>query len=416
MIVLIISHPLSHDSFINYLRKNEIDFIILNSGKKTESTIDSIEVNQEIKCDLNNYKEVSSLCSELHNKFGFDIVLSHRDFTQYLAELISNHLSLPSRDLNSIKVLTHKYFMKHHFQKNGIKTAHFECMDLSLDFEKECERIESQIPYPFVIKPCNAVFSVGVVRVNNRDEFRKAYPKTKRVALLTQSFSRPETDKNYILIESYIHGKEFNLDGFSINGKWHPLMLSEKYPDLHGPRFQENALVFHNKEINKEFNDIANNLIDSLALPNSPFHIEIRQEYQTGELYVVEAAPRLSGMGETIECMINAASSFDLYQFFLRQRVQEPNLRLNVDYLSGSLEYEFVTGNGGTITAFDGLDTITQTRGFSKYRLFKSPGDYIAPSEYNFESVAIFYFSIENLESAMNVIELIDQNFKVIYE
>ncbi|WP_223229886.1 acetyl-CoA carboxylase biotin carboxylase subunit family protein [Pseudoalteromonas piscicida] len=414
--MLIISHPSSHNSFTDYLKSNEIDFILLNNGKKLEVQNEEIERNSEVTCDLSNYEEVSLLCTKLHRNFGFDLVLSHRDFTQYLAEMVSLSLGLPSRDLESIKVLTHKYFMKKHFKKYDIKTADFECMDLSLDFDEECERIESKIPYPFVIKPCNAVYSVGVVRVNNRDEFRLAYPKTKRVALLTKSFSRPDTDKKFILIERYIHGKEFNLDGFSVNGKWQPLMLSEKFPDLHGPRFQENALVFHTQEIKKEFNEIGDKIVDSLALENSPFHIEIRQEYQTGELYVVEAAPRLSGMGETIECMVSAASSFDLYRFYIQQRAQAQNLSLNVDYSCGSLEYEVVTGNGGTIKAFDGLDSIESANGFFKCRLFKSPGDYIAPSEYNFESVAIFYFRVENLENAMSIIELIDEKFKVMYE
>ena len=95
----------------------------------------------------------------------------------------------------------------------------------------------ADIRYPCVLKPLDASASRGVIRANSADEFRQAAERIARI--------RPGD----ILVEDYIPGREFALEGVVTNGTLQTLALFDKPDPLEGPYFEETIYVTPSREI-----------------------------------------------------------------------------------------------------------------------------------------------------------------------
>ena len=112
------------------------------------------------------------------------------------------------------ELFTDKYKMRKFCQQNGFKFPEY-CL---------CESVEQAVKFlketgkKVIIKPLDSQSSRGVFTINSETEMRELYP-------IAESYTNKG---NYVLVERYINGTEFTIDGIIAGGQHHSLAISEK--------------------------------------------------------------------------------------------------------------------------------------------------------------------------------------------
>jgi biotin carboxylase len=152
------------------------------------------------------------------------------------------------------------------------------------------------IQFPCVLKPLALSASQGVMRANNREEFREA---ARRLARLLE---RPDLQMKNLsspreaLVEEYIPGAEVAVEGILIGGELKPLAIFDKPDPLEGPFFEETIYVTPSRLSSQQQSailDRATQSIRAIGLTHGPVHAEFRiNDRGVGPL---ERAPRPIG-------------------------------------------------------------------------------------------------------------------------
>ena len=140
-----------------------------------------------------------------------------------------------------------KSFTKRIVQTIGVDQADYELVlreDLS-DFEAVAKRVESHLPYPVFVKPCNAGSSCGVTKARNKEELKAALLEAVR-------FDRR------ILVEETIVGREIECavrgggeEGLKVNGVGEILAAAEFY-DYEAKYFNPDSKTVVNPDLPAE--------------------------------------------------------------------------------------------------------------------------------------------------------------------
>jgi hypothetical protein len=150
--------------------------------------------------------------------------------------------------------------------------------------------------YPAVIKPLALSGSRGVMRVNEPAQFVTAFTRLQR--LLQSPDVRVERDAAHerILIETFIPGREFAVEGLLTRGAFTPFAIFDKPDPLDGPFFEETIYVTPSRASRDVQNAILEAVIaaaGALGLWHGPVHAECR--VNDSGVYVLEVAARPIG-------------------------------------------------------------------------------------------------------------------------
>jgi len=152
------------------------------------------------------------------------------------------------------------------------------------------------VPYPCVLKPLSMSGSRGVIRADTRDGFVAAFNRV--TALLEQPDVRSERDaaSDTLMIEAFIPGREYALEGLLDRGMLRTLALFDKPDPLDGPFFEETIYVTPSalrQEDQARVSETVAAAARALGLRHGPVHAEVRVNERG--VYVLEVAARPIG-------------------------------------------------------------------------------------------------------------------------
>jgi biotin carboxylase len=152
------------------------------------------------------------------------------------------------------------------------------------------------VRYPVVLKPLAMSGSRGVIRANNACEFVSAFNRLR--ALVEQPDVRAERDNVHgtLLIESFIAGREYAVEGVLTNGRLQLLAIFDKPDPLDGPFFEETIYLAPSREPEHVQSQIVSTVAAgaaALGLRHGPLHAECRVNEHG--VYVLEIAARPIG-------------------------------------------------------------------------------------------------------------------------
>jgi biotin carboxylase len=187
----------------------------------------------------------------------------------------------------------------------GIADQGFGIADQGFRIEDQGFRIEDQgsgiqdpgLEFPVVLKPLGLSGSRGVIRANDAREFAAA--RARIAALLARPQIRAARTglEDQILVEEYIDGREFAVEGVLTGGHLQTLAIFDKPDPLDGPFFEETIYVTPSREPAAIQAGVAEHVAraaQALALYQGPIHAECRIT-QAGKIYVLEVAARPIG-------------------------------------------------------------------------------------------------------------------------
>ena len=148
----------------------------------------------------------------------------------------------------------------------------------------ECE-------FPCVVKPVALSGSRGVIRADNANELSAAIVRIRRIL----ERENPSLDRS-ILIEGFIEGHEYAIEGVLSSGKFQYLAIFDKPDPLDGPYFEESIYLTPANIRNSLKTEIVETIASAcgaLGLTHGPIHAECRVNHLG--VWVLEVAARTIG-------------------------------------------------------------------------------------------------------------------------
>jgi len=219
-------------------------------------------------------------------------LLAVGDRTTVLAAQAGGALGLPGHPPDAAAAARDKRLTRERLRAAGLRVPSF----LAVPAARDPETLVSQLSWPVVVKPTALSGSRGVMRANNRAEFVAAF---ERVRALLQSIDvrilRDEMSDT-ILVESFIDGREYALEGLLDHGELRTLAVFDKPDPLDGPFFEETIYVAPSRADDRRQREMCDSVAEAvraLGLHHGPIHAECR--VNADGVFVLEVAARPIG-------------------------------------------------------------------------------------------------------------------------
>jgi len=200
----------------------------------------------------------------------FDGIAAVGDRPAYVASLAAERLGLAFSPPEAVLASTNKFLARQKFRAEGLLTPEYQLL----------HQPSGALRYPCVLKPLGLTGSRGVIRANNPQEFAAAFARVKKIA------AEPS-----VLVEDFIPGHEYALEGIVTEGRFETLALFDKPDILDGPFFEETIYV--TVPVQPAIADTAQRAITALGLTNGPIHAEMR--VNDAGVWMLEVAARPIG-------------------------------------------------------------------------------------------------------------------------
>jgi biotin carboxylase len=223
--------------------------------------------------------------------FPIDAAVGVDDEVTVLAAEVAATLGLPHNSLESVKAARYKDVFRLILSETELNSPSFQVCALADDPAELARRAS----YPCVLKPLALSASRGVIRADDPDSFVRAF---REIAELVRAEGYPEGDPagSHLLVESFIAGREFAIEGLLIEGRLHVVAFFDKPDPLDGPYFEETIYVTPSRLPSERQAAIASAIeraAQALGLREGPVHAEARLNEQGP--WVLEVAPRSIG-------------------------------------------------------------------------------------------------------------------------
>ena len=161
--------------------------------------------------------------------------------------------------------------------------------------------------------------------MNDEREFRAAFERIRALLARPQIRAARAGLEDEILVETYIDGREFALEGVLTGGALQVFALFDKPDPLDGPFFEETIYVTPSRlpaDVQARVAETVQAAADALGLRHGPVHAECRVA-PDGTIYVLEVAAR--PIGGLCSRVLTFAGGASLEHVLIRHALGEPD-------------------------------------------------------------------------------------------
>jgi D-alanine-D-alanine ligase-like ATP-grasp enzyme len=213
------------------------------------------------------------------------------DDTAVVAAAIAAALGLRGNPVAAARAARDKYEQRRRLAARGVPVPRFALHHLT---ENPAD-LATRAPYPCVLKPLRLAASRGVIRADTAAQFVAAFERLRRI-LAEPDVARCGAPARQLLVEEFIPGDEYALEGLLVDGELQLLALFDKPDPLDGPYFEETIYVTPSRlpaEGQARVVGCATEAARALGLRTGPVHAELR--YNARGPWVIELAARPIG-------------------------------------------------------------------------------------------------------------------------
>ena len=213
------------------------------------------------------------------------------DQTTLTAALAAEKLGLPHHPPAGVSAAGDKFASRRRFQEAGLLAPKFA--RLSLDGSAA---LPAELEFPSVVKPLGLAASRGVIRADTADQLRDAVQRIGRLLETPEVRMMRGDNAGFVLVESFIPGREYALEGVMHHGRLQVLALFDKPDPLDGPFFEETIYVTPSRldrETQHQIRDCTQRAVRALGLRHGPVHAEMRVNEK--RVWMLEVAARPIG-------------------------------------------------------------------------------------------------------------------------
>ena len=333
------------------------------------------------------------------------VVTDQSDIAVPTVAYIADNLKLPSIGYESAKLFTNKFQMRQFCMNNGFPCPEFKlcnCIEQSIDALKKAGG-------KVIIKPVDSQSSRGIHIVNNENNIQEYFEDAKQYS----------GDGESVIVERYIEGTEFTVDGIKTSAGHTSLCISQKNHFQYNESIANELFFSHtNKKFDYELLKKTNDaLINATNLPYGLTHAEYK--FEDGKYYLIEMAARGGGT-KIASDIVPVMSGVDNYKFLIRQTLGiQDQERYAIDpKLDGRcavlkfLDFPIVNK---PVKKIDGIQEIRKWTNVIDIQLEFQSGDIIKRAQDDRSRVGFYIAYEENEEKLRNLMSEIEETIKVIY-
>jgi biotin carboxylase len=293
--------------------------------------------------------------------------------TAVAAAAISAALGLPSNSTGSAVAAWHKGTLRRKLSEAGVPTPAGRVFPRGED----PARIATGLRYPCVVKPTFLSGSRGVIRADDPEGFRRAWERVGRLLDLPDVARRGGKLAREILVEDFVPGREFSLEGLLREGELSVLALFDKPDPLDGPFFEETIYVTPSRlsePDQRRLREAAASGARALGLAEGPVHAELRQG--GAGTFLIEMAAR--SIGGLCARTLRFGTGMSLEEVILRNALRLPIPTLERETAAAGV-LMIPIPRAGVLEEVRGVDRALGVPGIVDVAISAHPGSRLVP-------------------------------------
>lgn len=297
-----------------------------------------------------------------------DAVLAVDDSGVELAALLSEQLGLPGNRADAVRGVRDKLAFR-----RLLRERKFLCPDFHpLATDEDPLQLVRRLNFPVVVKARRLSASRGVIRADNAEELVRAVNWVRAI----QTRADRDAGELGIVIEDFIPGREYALEGMLHNDELTTLALFDKPDPLDGPYFEETLYVTPSRlpaESQQRVHDEVAAVCRCAGLTTGPVHAEMR--INDLGIWLLEVAAR--SIGGLCGRVLTHFLGMSLEEVILRHIVARP---LSVAGGGGAAGVMMIPiPRRGIFDGLDGLDEARSVPCITGVNITAEPGQIVAP-------------------------------------
>jgi len=297
--MFLIDKPFVSEFLIDTIRNNNYKIIATKAAKKLIKDDSLAWINEQEAISLLKNNPQITIYSNSENALAW-IALNFGE-----SELSSQLKILKNKV--AFRELIKEFFPDFYFKKVHIDEIHM----LS----------DTEIRFPFVIKPAIGFFSIGVYIVENENDWIKAKSELKPEKL-TSIFPKNVLNTNNFIIEEFIRGEEYAIDYYYDNNG-NAILLNVLHHVFSSGKDTSDRVYSTSKEIivkyKSELESFLSKIGKKLNLKNFPAHAEVRID-ENGKILPIEINPLRFGGFCTTADLLGVTLGFNEYNCFYENK------------------------------------------------------------------------------------------------
>ncbi len=322
--------------------------------------------------DLDNPERGTEQVLSYAAEHPLDAVVSVDDGSSAVAARAAMALGLPHNPPAAVETARNKYRFRRALQAAGLKCPEFRLAALDDDPAK----LAREVAYPCVLKPLTLAMSRGVIRADGDNSFVAAFHRVAKI-IAEPDAATPGEAADALLIESYIPGTEYAVEGLIERGRLKVLALFDKPDPLEGPYFEETIYVTPAKVSEARraaIAEAAQAAITAVGLSDGPTHIDLRVNDEG--VWLLEADAR--SIGGYCGRSLRFAAGLRLEDVILRHAMGLEVTSVEREASAGGVMMIPIPG-AGVLEETRGLDAAHAVAGIDEVSITIAPGGPVVP-------------------------------------
>ena len=250
--------------------------------------------------------DIVELVRPFHQRRPFDGICTYHDDVQLLAIAVGAALDIRYELDSELSELVHdKHRVRLKLQQAGMDTIEF----LKAENLQQLSDALQEMTFPVIVKPISGTGSQGISILHNQTQSGKVL---ERLEQCKSGFP--------VIVESYLEGREFSVEGISEGGEHRIVAITEKF--VHGQTFVEIGHVVParlNDEEELRIVAYVTAVLRALEVKSGLTHTEVIMG--ANSVQIIETHTRAGG--DRIPLLVKHATDVDLYALYARQAVGE---------------------------------------------------------------------------------------------
>lgn len=304
-------------------------------------------------------------------------VIAVGDRPTRIAALAAEALRLPGNPPTAAEISRNKLATRECLSAAGLSVPWFR----AIAFDAEPHALAHHLPFPCVVKPLALSGSRGVIRADNPAELVEAFERLR--GLLSQRSVRAMRDpaNDIILVEAFVAGREFALEGLLEQGRLRPLALFDKPDPLDGPFFEETIYVTPSTlppDGQQQIQDAVQRAIAAMGLRHGPIHAECRVNGNAVVVLEVAARPIGGLCARALRFQNDTTNTISLEELLLRHALGERTDRISRERDASGVMMVPIPGRG-IYRRVEGVEAAEMVPGVEEVRITAKPDQVLVP-------------------------------------
>lgn len=315
---------------------------------------------------------------------------------------VAERMGLKGIGEDMARLFTNKSLMRDFCKNNGFPYPKYK---LCYSCEEAVEFFEKSIKGKAIIKPVDSQSSRGIHIIEDSEQLRSLYADT-----LQYSHS-----VNAVLVEQYIEGIEFTVDGLKTsNGYFVTAISRKKHYSYNASIAQELLFSHYDGEYDyDELRTINTQMVCKMGLPYGMTHAEYK--FMNGQFYLIEIAARGGGTKISSD-IVPIMSGINSNEIFINQLLgKEKQVKLS-DEREKCAILGFFDLEPGKVAGVEGLNEARNYMGVKDIMLPLQAGDIIERAKDDRSRAGHYILWADNYGKLRELEEKVKSTIHIIYE